>query len=81
MENTEKVNSPPHYVFGDYELEKVLRAWRLKAHTECIDLNYNEVHYWSSMMEYLFRYPYKGSDLTDLKKAQWFLNKLIDEHT
>ena len=28
-------------------------------------------------MKYLWRYKYKGKPVEDLKKCQWYLNKLI----
>jgi len=30
-------------------------------------------------MKYLWRYERKGKGKEDLKKAQWYLNKLIEE--
>jgi hypothetical protein len=32
-------------------------------------------------MKYLWRYDYKGRAEEDLKKAQWYLSKLIEEVT
>ena len=63
------VNSPPHYN---------------KAGIECIDaiaaaLGDGYEHYLQgNIMKYLWRYRYKNGT-EDLKKAQWYLTKLIEE--
>lgn len=31
-----------------------------------------------NILKYLWRYRYKGKPLEDLKKAQWYLQRLID---
>jgi hypothetical protein len=31
-------------------------------------------------MKYLWRYRYKGKRLDDLKKARWYIDRLIEEH-
>jgi hypothetical protein len=33
----------------------------------------------SNIIKYVTRHPYKGKSLEDLKKAQWYLTKLIEE--
>tara|TARA_A200000159_G_C7322013_1_gene339276 strand:- start:191 stop:517 length:327 start_codon:yes stop_codon:yes gene_type:complete len=63
------VNSPPHYN---------------KAGIECIDAiaaatgDGYEHYLQGNIMKYLWRYRYKNGT-EDLKKAQWYLNKLIEE--
>ena len=32
-----------------------------------------------NIIKYVSRYKYKGKDLQDLKKARWYLDKLINE--
>lgn len=62
------VNSPPHYN---------------AAGTECIDaiqaatLDGFEYYLQGNIMKYLWRYRYKNGN-EDLKKAQWYLNKLLE---
>ena len=63
------VNSPPHYN---------------KAGIECIDAiaaatgDGYEHYLQGNIMKYLWRYRYKNGT-EDLKKAQWYLTKLIEE--
>jgi hypothetical protein len=32
-----------------------------------------------SVIKYLHRYPFKGTPVEDLKKARWYLDKLIEQ--
>ena len=65
------VNSPPHYN---------------QAGIECIDAieaatgDGYEYYLQGNIMKYLWRYRYKNG-VEDLKKAQWYLEKLIEEIT
>ena len=68
-QQTDMVNSPPHYN---------------KAGIECIDAiaaatgDGYEYYLQGNIMKYLWRYRYKNGT-EDLKKAQWYLAKLIEE--
>lgn len=70
-EKKELVNHPEHYG-GDtqYECIKVLKAWLSKDEYEGF-LKGNAI-------KYLCRCGKKDSDLQELKKASWYLNKLIE---
>lgn len=61
----EKVNHPLHYG-GDtpYEAIKVIEAWQL-------DFNLGNA------VKYISRAKHKGTELDDLKKAAWYLNREI----
>lgn len=65
------VNNPPHYN---------------KAGIECIDAiaaatgDGFEYALQANILKYVWRYRYKNG-VEDLKKAQWYLNKLIEEKT
>ena len=67
--SADMVNSPPHYN---------------KAGIECIDAiaaatgDGYEHYLQGNIMKYLWRYRYKNGT-EDLKKAQWYLTKLIEE--
>ena len=67
----DKINHPKHYNVnwaGDKAIETYayIRSWRM---------DYPE----SNIIKYVTRHPYKGKSLEDLKKARWYLNKLIEE--
>jgi len=70
INKTDNVNKPPHYNQGG---------------VECIDyikqqLGFNFKYYLEgSMLKYNHRYKYKADPLEDLKKSQWYLNRLIEE--
>jgi hypothetical protein len=63
------VNSPNHYTSGSIEcidgIEASVSAEAFKGYCK------------GAALKYLWRYERKGKSLEDLKKAQWYLNKLI----
>jgi len=63
------VNSPPHYNKNGIETIDAIRAMT--------DDGY-EYYLQGNIMKYLWRYRYKNG-VEDLKKAQWYLNELIEE--
>ena len=63
------VNNPPHYNKSGIETIDAIKAMT--------DIGY-EYYLQGNIMKYLWRYRYKNG-IEDLKKAQWYLNELIDE--
>lgn len=59
------INHPEHYTKGGIEVREFIDSWRL-------DFNSGNV------IKYVVRAPYKGTELQDLKKAQNYLNHLIE---
>ena len=70
----DSVNRPSHYIFGDYELIDIIKAW-LKEN----DISRYESFLWSSLVQYLFRYQ-KKKGLRDLKKCEFYLRRLLEEN-
>ena len=64
------VNSPAHYATGEIECIDAIKASMPMA--EYIGFLKGNV------MKYIWRYKRKGKPVEDLKKAQWYLNKLIE---
>lgn len=63
------VNSPPHYKTGGIEaIEGIEASMGPEAFA-----GYAK----GSCLKYLWRYEKKGKPLEDLKKARWFLDRLI----
>jgi len=60
------VNSPKHYTFGKIEVITVIDDWQLGF-------------YEGQVIKYVGRAKHKGNELQDLKKAQWYLNRLIEQ--
>ena len=63
------VNSPPHYNKTGIECIDAIRAATTDGY---------EYYLQGNIMKYLWRYRYKNGT-EDLKKAQWYLDKLIEE--
>ena len=67
----DSINRPTHYNYnwkGEQAIETYtyIRSWKM---------DYPE----SNIIKYVTRHPYKGKSLEDLKKARWYLDKLIEE--
>lgn len=65
------VNHPPHYGEGKIECIEYLK--------DNMDVMMFMGYLEGNIKKYLHRYRYKGKPLEDLKKAQWYLNRLIEE--
>ena len=69
-EAVDMVNSPPHYNQTGIECIHAISAATgdgLKYYLQ------------GNIMKYLWRFDYKDKPLEDLKKAQWYLDKLVEE--
>jgi hypothetical protein len=66
------VNKPAHYNNGKVEC------------IEAIDASMTEVEFRGylkgNVLKYVWRYLYKGKPLEDLKKARWYLDRLIESY-
>ena len=65
MSEANKVNHPAHYG-GDttYEAIKVIEAWNLGFHL-------------GNAVKYICRADTKGTPITDLEKARWYIDREI----
>jgi|TARA_R100001510_G_scaffold36122_1_gene32613 hypothetical protein len=63
------VNSPPHYNKAGIECIEAISAATGDGY---------EYYLQGNIMKYVWRYRYKNGT-EDLKKAQWYLNKLVEE--
>ena len=65
------VNQPLHYNLGKVEcIEAIQESMTSEAFRGYLKGN---------CMKYLWRYDYKNKAVQDCKKAQWYLNKLIEQ--
>ena len=62
----EMVNHPSHYNQGKIEVIDAIEEW---------DLNFCE----GNVIKYVARSRHKGERVQDLKKALWYLNRLIEK--
>ena len=65
------VNSPLHYLKGKKETIDVIQ--------DCMTDDEYHGYLKGNVLKYVSRYKFKGEQLEDLQKAQWYLNKLIKE--
>jgi hypothetical protein len=70
--DSDMVNSPDHYTHNGIEAIDVIEA-------KLTDEQY-EGYLQGSVMKYLLRSNYKGKRNEDLKKAQWYLNTLVENN-
>ena len=59
------VNHPAHYNAGKIEVIDFIEDQQLCFHA-------------GNVVKYVARAPHKGRELEDLKKAAWYLNRLIE---
>jgi hypothetical protein len=65
------VNSPPHYKSGGIEaIEGIEASMGPEAYAGYLKGN---------IMKYMWRYERKGKPVEDLKKARWYLDRLIQK--
>ena len=70
--DSDMVNSPDHYTHNGIEAINVIEA-------KLTDEQY-QGYLQGSVMKYLLRSNYKGKRNEDLKKAQWYLNTLVENN-
>ena len=68
------VNDPPHYCQGGIECIDALTAM-IEGYSDP-----NDAALTWQVVKYMWRHPHKGKPLEDLKKARWYLNRLINYH-
>jgi hypothetical protein len=69
--NSDAVNSPAHYNYGKVEC--------IEAIEESMTPDSFKGYLKGNTMKYLWRYERKSNALQDLKKARWYLDKLISQ--
>ena len=60
------VNNPKHYNTGNIEVIDAIESWQLGF---CA----------GNVIKYVARHKFKGRPLEDLKKAKWYLERLIQQ--
>jgi hypothetical protein len=62
---SDSVDHPTHYNSGSIEVIDAIEDWKLGFHE-------------GNVVKYVARAKHKGQELEDLKKAAWYLNRLIE---
>ncbi|EPN9924529.1 DUF3310 domain-containing protein [Proteus mirabilis] len=68
---TDNVNNPPHYASGDIECIDAIKA----SMTKEAFLGYLN----GNIQKYVWRYEKKINPVEDLKKACWYMTRLVSE--
>lgn len=66
LEEGSAVNHPKHYNMGKFEVIDVIEDWGLDF---CL----------GNTVKYIARAKHKGSELEDLKKSQWYLQRALEQ--
>ena len=67
---SDMVNSPPHYNAGSLECIEAIR--------EALGHDGFNSYCQGNALKYLWRHQYKSNPIEDLKKCQWYINKIIE---
>lgn len=67
MPPDDTVNHPSHYTQGEIEVIDFIEDQALGYHA-------------GNIIKYIARYRHKGTPLEDLKKAAWYLSRLITQY-
>ena len=72
MKERDMVNSPSHYTSGDMETIDIIRH---------VIGSYNgfQALLAGNIVKYICRANFKGNKLQDLKKAKWYMDRLVKE--
>jgi len=70
-EKSDSVNCPAHYNQGGIECIDAIKA--------SLTAEGFQAYLKASSMKYLWRYEHKNAPIEDLRKARWFLDRLIKE--
>lgn len=68
----DNVSSPSHYNHSGIEAISAIEA--------SMSPEEFQGYLKGNILKYVWRYKYKGKPLEDLKKAEWYLQKLIDNN-
>lgn len=72
-EEYESVNHPKHYNQGKYETIDIIED-------AVLGYEVDEIPSIANVIKYIIRAPFKGNKLQDLKKALWFLERVISKN-
>ena len=63
-ESRNEIDKPPHYTRGEIEPIDVIEDWKLDYHL-------------GNVLKYIARAEHKGSPISDLRKARWYLTRAL----
>jgi hypothetical protein len=76
--STDMVNNPPHYASSKIECIDAMEAMTSQNREFKTVLNGHQMYCWQVIFKYIWRFPFKQNAVEDLKKAQFYLQRLIN---
>jgi len=76
--SSDMVNSPEHYASSNIECIDAMEAMVNQNREYLTELDGHEQYCWQVIFKYVWRFPFKNNSVEDLKKARWYLNRLIE---
>ena len=76
--SSDMVNSPEHYASSNIECIDAMEAMVNQNRSYLTELDGHEQYCWQVIFKYVWRFPFKNNSVEDLKKARWYLNRLIE---
>ena len=75
------VDKPPHYNATEIECIDAMAAMAsgIENNSKAIKPTTHQSYLWQNIFKYLWRWPYKKKPVEDLKKARWYLDRLIQK--
>ncbi len=76
--STDMVNHPPHYASSKIECIDAMEAMTGQNRDYKTFLTGHMMYLWQVIFKYIWRFPYKENPVEDLKKAKFYLERLIN---
>lgn len=76
--SSDMVNHPSHYASSKIECIDAMEAMVNQDREYLTELDGHEQYCWQVIFKYVWRFPFKNNSIEDLKKAQWYLHRLIE---
>ena len=76
--SNDMVNHPPHYASSKIECIDAMEAMTSQDREFKTVLDGHQMYCWQVIFKYIWRFPFKSNPLEDLKKANFYLERLIN---
>ena len=76
--STDMVNHPPHYASSKIECIDAMEAMTGQNRDYKTFLTGHMMYLWQVIFKYIWRFPYKENPVEELKKAKFYLERLIN---
>lgn len=75
------VEQPPHYNNSTIECIDAMEAMvtGIETNSKARKPTVHQSYLWQNTFKYLWRWPYKKKPIEDLRKARWYLDRLIQK--